>query len=249
VTPHRVWGAGEETLLLHCSLAHSGAWSALAALLPGRLVAPDQPGHGRRGPPKGDLHDQTLAETIALAPERFDLIGHSFGATVALRLALAHPERVQSLTLIEPPLFAAARAAGDPAFALYHARQRAFAAAVHEGRLAAALAGFHADWGDGQSLDTLPERVVTYMRDRIALVAAQDEILLEDRAGLLAPGGLEGLTMPIHLIGGAQSPPIADAILRALAARMPKARKSTIAGAGHMLPITHPEALAALLQG
>ena len=37
-----------------------------------------------------------------------DVIGHSFGATVALRLAVEQPEKVRSLTLIEPVFFAVA---------------------------------------------------------------------------------------------------------------------------------------------
>lgn len=35
----------------------------------------------------------------------FDLVGHSFGALVALDFALDHPDRVRSLTLAEPPAF------------------------------------------------------------------------------------------------------------------------------------------------
>jgi pimeloyl-ACP methyl ester carboxylesterase len=34
-----------------------------------------------------------------------DLVGHSFGALVALDFALDHPDRIRSLTLAEPPAF------------------------------------------------------------------------------------------------------------------------------------------------
>lgn len=251
--PHRLWHPEAEgtVLALHCSLAHAGAWSGLAALLPERRVlAVDQAGHGRQPAWDGqsDLFGQTLSEALALAPPRFDLVGHSFGGVVALRLALDHPDRVQSLTLIEPPLFAAARAAGDLRFATYHARHRAFEALVHQGRPREALAAFHGDWGNGVALEALPDRVVGYMQDRIHLIAGQAAVLQDDRAGILAPGGLERLAMPILLIEGLASPPIAGAILTALAARLPQARREGIAGAGHMVPITHPAEVAQVLR-
>jgi lipase len=75
---------------------------------------PDRAGHGGarggtrratgpRFPRPGTEH------ALGLLPEGpVHLIGHSFGATVALRLAIEAPERVASLTLIEPVLFAAA---------------------------------------------------------------------------------------------------------------------------------------------
>jgi len=253
VAPHRVWHpeAKSAVLMLHCSLAHAGAWSALADHLGGRqLIAPDQAGHGRQPTWDGvrDLHDQTCHDALDLAPDRFDLVGHSFGATVALRIALRHPGRVRSLTLIEPPLFAAARAAGDARYALFHARHRRIEQLIHEGQSQAALEAFHADWGNGADLADLPLRVVDYMRDRIHLIAAQSGVLMEDGAGLLTPGGLEALSMPVMLMEGAMSPPIVGAIHDALAARLPAARRVAVVGAAHMLPITHAAEVARALR-
>lgn len=253
VIPHRVWHAeaAETVMMLHCSLAHAGAWTALAEHLPERrLVAPDQAGHGRQDLWTGgrDLHDQSFEEALELAPPRFDLVGHSFGATVALRIALSFPERVRSLTLIEPPLFAAARAAGDARYATFHARHRRFEALVHDGQRQAALEAFHGDWGNGAPLADLPLRTVDYMRDRIHLISAQGPVLHDDRAGILAPGGLEALSMPVMLLEGATSPPIVGAIHDALAARIPGARRVAVPGAGHMLPITHAADVARALK-
>jgi pimeloyl-ACP methyl ester carboxylesterase len=91
------------------------------------------------------------------------------------------------------------------------------------------------------------------MAERIALVPRQAPGIADDVTGLLAPGALEALAMPVLLIEGAASPPVAHEIASALAARLPDARRMTVPGAGHMAPVTHPEivgrAIAAHLGG
>jgi pimeloyl-ACP methyl ester carboxylesterase len=74
-----------------------------------RVFLYDLRGHGRSSrPPSGyDLESQTrdleaLLDDYAAQPVR--LVGHSFGALVALRFALAHPHRVARLALVEAPL-------------------------------------------------------------------------------------------------------------------------------------------------
>lgn len=75
-----------------------------------RLV--DLRGHGLSDRPATGYDERSMvadaeAVTADLAP--FAVVGHSYGALLALRLALAHPERVTSLVLVEPPLGPAGR--------------------------------------------------------------------------------------------------------------------------------------------
>ncbi len=254
--PHRIWdrGGARPVLALHCSLAHSGAWNGLAERLARvTLTATDQIGHGKAAPWDGvqDLHGQATEASILMAErlgqgQPIDLMGHSFGATVALRLALTRPDLVRSLTLIEPVIFAAARA--QPAYASFRARHLEFARLIKLGQREAALRQFHSDWGTGDTLESLPDRTRSYMLDRIHLIEAQNPVLLDDAASMLRPGGLEGLTVPVLLVEGAKSPPIIAAVHKDLAHRLPQVQRLTVAGAGHMVSITHAGVLAPIVQ-
>lgn len=250
----RVWhkGGARPLLALHCSLAHSGAWSGLVEGLTGVTVtALDQPGHGRAPDWDGvsDLHGLTtrisveMAESLA-AGAPIDVIGHSFGATVALRIALERPDLVRSLVLVEPPLFAAARADGDAAFAPFKADHLLVAEAMAEGRRIDAVALFHGLWGNGTGFAALPARQQQYMIDRIHFIVAQNPTLLDDTAGLLRYMGLESIGVPVLLVEGSSSPAIVGAVQTALARRLPQVTRLVVPGAGHMVPISHPDVVA-----
>jgi len=242
----RHWGAGRApALLLHCSLAHSGAWEGVARALSDRLhlTAPDLVGHGR-GPqrdPARDYHDHATEAAAAHLPEApCHLIGHSFGATVALRLALDHPARVASLTLIEPVLFAAAR--GLPGWQRQRAGVAGLDAAFAAGDTATATRLFLSVWGEGPGFDDLPAAQQRYLQDRIWVVAASRAALDDDTARLLPR--LAQLACPVLLVEGDRSPPVIAEIQTALGAAIPGHHRAVIDGAGHMAPVTHPVAVA-----
>ncbi len=81
----------------------------------GRTLAPDNRGHGGTGHTPtyslAEMVDDLAGWLDALGLERCDLLGHSLGGMAALRFTLAHPERVQSLVLMDT----AAAAAGSVA--------------------------------------------------------------------------------------------------------------------------------------
>ncbi len=252
--PTRSWGHGlRPVLALHCALAHSGAWAGLAQRVEGvTLTASDHPGHGRDAGWDGvqDFHALATAQATAIARRlaaggRIDLFGHSFGGTVALRIALENPGLVRSLMLVEPVLFAAARE--TPAYAEMSCSQVDLPVLIVRDREEAATR-FHAEWGGGEALSDLPERQRRYITDRIHLIPAANPALMQDNARMLRPGGLEGLEMPVLLVEGAESPGIVGAIHDALATRLPRVSRLVVPGAGHMVPITHPGAMAPAVQ-
>lgn len=240
---------GRQAILVHCGLAHSGAWKGVMERLAGRLdmVAFDLPGHGRSGDWDGSGHIQDLTVAIARdflddAPGRVDLIGHSFGATCLLRLAVGQPDRVRSLTLIEPPFYDAAR--GDPGLDRQLELDASFHAAIASGDREAAACAFNRAWGTGERWADIAPELQSYIVGRVAIFAGSGNPANADVADILAPGRLERMTAPVLLLRGALSPPVVASVERTLARRLPDARTVVIEGAGHMAPVTHPDEVA-----
>ena len=245
----RRWGAGPRAaLLIHCSLGSSALWSGVAERLADgrRLTAFDLPGHGRsgdwRGP--GDVQAQAAAMAADLIEGPADLIGHSFGATVALRLAVERPDKVRSLTLIEPVLFALLAEARPDLMARHDAEMADYAAAAARGDWPLATRLFMAKWGDGRPWESLPAAQRATLTERIRVVEAASAVLRDDPAGIVRPEALGRIAAPVLILEGAESPAYIAAIDAALAALLPHARRAVIPGAGHMAPVTHPGAVA-----
>ena len=77
------------------------------------LLLPNRRGYGSSPPTAHADFELDAADVAALLDGPTDLVGHSYGAIVALLVAVVRPELVRTLTLVEPAAFALAR--GDPA--------------------------------------------------------------------------------------------------------------------------------------
>jgi pimeloyl-ACP methyl ester carboxylesterase len=104
-------GTGDPACLLVHSLGGRLAfWAATLTELRRnhRAVALDLRGHGASAPASfaesglDDFVDDVLRVADSLGLERFVLVGHSFGATVALATAVRAPRRVIALALVDP---------------------------------------------------------------------------------------------------------------------------------------------------
>jgi pimeloyl-ACP methyl ester carboxylesterase len=113
-----VQGEGEPVLFIHGAiwadflrpLAEQPAFSGC------RRIRHHRRGYGESGGPAGGF-DQQAADIVALmnhlGVDRAHLVGHSEGAMIALVLAASDPDRVRSLSLLEPLPPASWLAAGD----------------------------------------------------------------------------------------------------------------------------------------
>ncbi|MFC7340074.1 alpha/beta fold hydrolase [Saccharopolyspora griseoalba] len=104
---------GRPVLLLHGFPEAAVEWSEQLAVLGGAecfAVAPDQRGYspGVRPQNVADYKmDELVGDVLAIAEhfgwQRFDLVGHDWGAAVAWAVAAAHPDRVRTLTAVSIP--------------------------------------------------------------------------------------------------------------------------------------------------
>jgi pimeloyl-ACP methyl ester carboxylesterase len=122
VTLHvRDWGGGRPVVLLHGLASNARIWDGVATRLVGaglRVVALDLRGHGASDQPDGgygfaEVAADLRAAVADLALERPLLVGHSWGANVALEYAAARPGEVAGLGLVDGALLGVAEWAGD----------------------------------------------------------------------------------------------------------------------------------------
>ncbi|MDW3225025.1 MAG: alpha/beta hydrolase [Paracoccaceae bacterium] len=248
-THARTFGHGtREALAIHCTLAHSATWRGVGHALAdiATLTAIDLPSHGKSDDWDGqvDLHRLCTDAALAHLPYKRDVIGHSFGATVALRLAVENPDLVRSLTLIEPVFFAAACQDAPDQMRAHDDEAAPYMAALATGDMAHAARLFNRLWGDGTKWDDLSAKTRRSITDRMYVVTGQSPMIFEDNAGIMVPGRLERLSMLVLLLQGSQALDIIDAINSSLARRLPNVRRAVITGAGHMSPLTHPTEVA-----
>jgi pimeloyl-ACP methyl ester carboxylesterase len=70
-----------------------------------QVIVPDRPGHGcSASPGRPDDAEADAVWVVSLLGEGAHVVGHSFGACVALAAAATKPNLVRSLTLIEPAM-------------------------------------------------------------------------------------------------------------------------------------------------
>lgn len=100
---------GAPLVLLHGNSATLHTWEPLAMRLGGeyRLVTLTLPGHGLTGPnANGDYSFAGMAEAVDLVTDElglssFVLGGNSMGGWISWRYALAHPEKIRALILLD----------------------------------------------------------------------------------------------------------------------------------------------------
>ncbi len=111
----RLGDHGPRLLLIHGSTSPGWAtWSAQRELAAEgyRLVVPHRSGYPPNPPLERIDFEVQAREMTELIEPGTHLVGHSYGGVVAILAAALVPDRVRSLTVIEPPAYGLAR--GNP---------------------------------------------------------------------------------------------------------------------------------------
>lgn len=107
---HRYGPSGPARILaLHGLTGHGQRWQQLSGLLPEiGVAAPDLLGHGRSSWAAPWTIDANIAALAALLDGQADtpvlVVGHSFGAGLAMQLATTRPNQVAGLLLLDPAI-------------------------------------------------------------------------------------------------------------------------------------------------
>lgn len=254
-------GAGPPVMLVHGNMVSGGDWDSsgvVQALLDSghRVVAFDRPGFGHSDRPRGKLWTaEAQAELLhqagrQLGLERPVVVGHSWGAIVALAMTLRHQAEIAGTVLLSgyyfwtlrpdvlPVTLAAVPVLGDIL---------RYTVSPLLGRLALPLAKramfsprevparFSADYSDGMALRPSQLR------------ATADDGALMIPGALGFRGELGGLTIPTVILAGAEDKVVFSDMAEKLHATVPGSILHVVRGAGHMVHYAVPRQVAATI--
>jgi pimeloyl-ACP methyl ester carboxylesterase len=216
---------------VHSALGDSRLWRRQVAVLEQHfeVVAPDLPGWGSSPMPSEPFSFvDEVAEHLPAA-----LVGNSFGGNVALRTALAFPERVSKLALV---------GTGIGAWDWTEEMRTYFTAeeeAIDRGDLDAATQVNLDFW----VAPAFHDEVRPQQRQALALQTAHEEP--EVRWPDEQP--FSSLRMPVLVVIGERDHADFHAIAEHLTGQIPDADLVVVPGAGHLVGVEQPEELNALL--
>ncbi len=173
--------------------------------------------------------------------------GHSSGAAVAAQLALLQPDLVHTLSLLELSLLSVPGAAAfmqkaGPAFEAYAAGQHETALAV----FMSAVSGL--DWEACRTVleRQVPGAVTMALEDVDTFFGVELPAL-----GAWTFGAAEAarITQPVLSVLGTDTEPLWVEIAGLLRSWLPRVEDCTIDGAGHLLQLQRPSAVAEALAG
>ena len=240
-------GRGEPLVLIHGLADDHRAWrrSLPDLALRHRVILYDLRGHGQTtlGASAGtlaQLGDDLVALLDALAIDHADLAGFSLGGTIAMRVAVDHPERVRRLALV-----ATSSRVGRAAAEWYRER-----VAMVEGNDPQLRQTLDRDAADvyAESPGELDEGLVIRRQstadprgyaNACAAMAALNASPLDPELGTI--------TAPTLIVASVQDKHCPPKAAEIIASGIAGSRLEIIEGAGHAIPVEKPRELAGLI--
>jgi pimeloyl-ACP methyl ester carboxylesterase len=241
-------GTGPGVVCIHSNASTSAQWRGLMDLLAPRfrVFAPDSYDAGKSPHWPSDrvihLRDEVglIEPVLTRAGSPLALVGHSYGAAVALIAALADPGRVRAMALYEPTLFALLDAeipAPNEAEGIRNVVAEA-GVALDAGNQDAAAERFIDYWtGPGTWTRTSEQR-------KLPIAASVTNVRRWGHALFTEPTPLKAfrsLDVPVLYMVGKRSTPSAHGVARLLVNALPQVEVVEFENLGHMGPVTHPD--------
>jgi 3-oxoadipate enol-lactonase len=229
--------AGPPVVLLHAGGMDGRMWHPVVERLQDRywLIVPDMRGHGTTPMPPEPYSDvdDILGVLDDLKVEQAAFAGNSFGGRVALQVATAAPERVNSLAL-----FASSMTWDDPPSPEIAELWKQEEELVEAGELDAAV--------------DLNLRMWVREPETAELVADMARRGFELQAGVEAeeremPIDLPSIAVPTLAVSAGLDFPDFAKIADRIAAEVPGAERAEVADSGHLIPLERPDATVELL--
>ena len=212
------------------------------------VLAPDSYGSGKSPEWPSDrvisLRDEValIEPVLTRAGAPLALVGHSYGAAVALIAALANPGRVRAMALYEPTLFALLDAETPPPNEADGIRNAVVDASValDQGDQDATAEGFIDYWMGAGSWKQIPDQRKPPIAASVANVRRWAHALLTEPTPLTAFCSLD---VPVLYMVGKRSTTSARGVARLLTTALPRVELLEFDNLGHMGPIAHPNAV------
>jgi lipase len=243
-------GAGVPVVFLHSGVGSAGEWKQVFSLWPQgyRLIAIDAYREGTGLPVAArrsldDYADQVYAVADHVGTP-VSLVGFSWGGATALRVAAAAPEVVDSLAVVEPEAYGLLRTQDAAAYAEICGLRDSWRAHVRAGRWYKAFEEFVDFYNGRGSFARWPaDRRAAFLDEQRARGDLWDVLFDAPLTG----AALATVTVPVHVVEGSATSAVDHAICDVVRRHVPHARHSVIAGAGHMMPLTHAAELTRIL--
>jgi pimeloyl-ACP methyl ester carboxylesterase len=250
-----VHGSGPDVVLVHGAVNDYRVWSPIASSLAGsyRVIAVSRRFHWPNVETTVGVaytfggHADDLILLLRSLGQPAHVVGHSYGAGVALLAALREPDRIRSLTLIEPP-FSSLVDADEPAFTSELKSRDSMVAEVRQ----AAEAGAHErgaaalmDWvqfGSG-GFRSLPRLARDIVRDNAATVGPSYSV----SPPRVTCADLAGIQRPALVIRGEHTRTWYRLIAEATSHCLPRAKLEVLRDAAHMTIVENPSGIVALV--
>lgn len=241
-------GQGQPVVLVHGSWDTHAAWDQVTPGLSRelRVIRYDRRGHGESECPPGqgsygeDVDDLCQLIQAVAGDAKVHLIGHSYGATIALLAAGQCPQRIRSVLVHEPPVFGLLKQdpEGKALLPVLQQRMNRAITLLEEGRHEEGARYFseHIGFGPGfwEEVLTTEMRTSFVAHASTWLDQARDPTRLD-----IVPERFARLHVPICLSTGSQGLPWYAPTMAHLVRLIPDARLASIPGAGHAPHLTH----------